>query len=336
VFPTTGALSTYAASGTAAGPASLPGSASAGQAAGVSANLHPSASAPGRHIPMRPCDRGARPCTAFVFAGGASLGALQVGMLRALYERGITADVFVGTSVGALNAAYIASRPQTLSTVLELEKVWRELHRSDIFPVHPMTLIGGLANTRDSLVPGRAFRRFISRHLELERLDDATVPLHLVGFDLLSGKEVRLSAGSALQGVLAASAIPGILPPVRWGKHLLIDGGVTNNTPISHAVELGARRIYILATNGSDDRALPVAPHGALDVAVHALTRLFGERLRGDLIRYADAAELVVLPAANPDDVQPTDFGHADELILAALDAARTTLGHPMVHPLTS
>jgi hypothetical protein len=54
------------------------------------------------------------PRTAFVLAGGASLEALQAGMLRALYERGITPDFLVGTSAGALNAAYVASRPQTM------------------------------------------------------------------------------------------------------------------------------------------------------------------------------------------------------------------------------
>jgi len=59
--------------------------------------------------PIARASRSRRTRTAFVLSGGASLGALQVGMLRALYERGITADVLVGTSVGALNAAFIAS-----------------------------------------------------------------------------------------------------------------------------------------------------------------------------------------------------------------------------------
>src|ERR1700731_1033801 len=60
---------------------------------------------------------------AFVLAGGASLGAMQVGMLRALYERGITPDLLVGTSAGALNAAFIASRAQTVATAEELAHI---------------------------------------------------------------------------------------------------------------------------------------------------------------------------------------------------------------------
>src|ERR1700739_3340624 len=100
------------------------------------------AGAPAAQANLRPV-RGTPPRTAFVLAGGASLGALQAGMVRALYERGITADLLVGTSAGALNAAYLASRPQTVETAKELAGVWRGLHREDIFPIHPPTLIGG-------------------------------------------------------------------------------------------------------------------------------------------------------------------------------------------------
>jgi NTE family protein len=186
------------------------------------------------------------PRTAFVLAGGGSMGAMQVGMLRGLYERGVAPDLLVGTSAGALNAAFIASRPQTVVTAEELAHVWRGLHREDIFPINPRLVIGGLANQRDHLVPNRGLRRLAARHLQIERLEHASVPLHLVAFDLLSGREVRLSDGPALDAVLAAAAIPGVLPPVRQGDRLLVDGGVVNNTPISHAVELGAERIYVL------------------------------------------------------------------------------------------
>jgi NTE family protein len=267
-----------------------------------------------------------QPRTAFVLAGGASLGALQAGMLRALYERGVTPDFLVGTSAGALNAAYVASRPQTAETAKELAQVWRGLHRQDVFPVHAPTLIAGITNHSDHLVPDRPLRRLVDRYLELEYLEQANVPLHLVCFDLLSGHEVRLTHGPALEAVLAAAAIPGVLPPVRWDERLLVDGGVVNNTPISHAVELGAERIYVLPTEDPTARGLSLPPRGALDAAVHAFTLLVSARLEADLARYADAAELIVLPAANPEHVQPTDFDHADMLIGTALHAARAAL----------
>jgi NTE family protein len=72
---------------------------------------------------------------AFVLSGGASLGAAQAGMLHALYERGIRPDLLIGTSAGAVNAAFIASREPTVQTARELAGVWRRLRRTDVFPV---------------------------------------------------------------------------------------------------------------------------------------------------------------------------------------------------------
>jgi NTE family protein len=269
---------------------------------------------------------GSESLTAFVFAGGASLGAMQAGMLCALYERGIAADLLVGTSAGALNAAFVASRPQTVATAEQLAGVWRGLHRDDIFPISPRLVIGGLLNHSDHLVPDSGLRRIVKRHLQIDRLEQANVPLHLVCFDVLAGEEVRLSTGSALDGVLAAAAIPGVLPAVRDGGRILVDGGVVNNTPISHAIELGAGRIYTLGSYDPLHRGLPVAPHGALDAAVHAFTLLTAARDKVDVELYATAAELIVLPAANPGHVLPTDFSHAEELFDHALLAARRVL----------
>ena len=81
--------------------------------------------------------RNEQPTVAFVLSGGASLGAIQVGMLRALYERDISPDLIVGTSAGALNGAYIASRPQTVATADSLASIWRDLRRGQAFPLNP-------------------------------------------------------------------------------------------------------------------------------------------------------------------------------------------------------
>lgn len=159
------------------------------------------------------------PTVAFVLSGGASLGAIQVGMLHGLYERGIVPDVIVGTSAGALNAAFIASRPQTVATADALAGIWTDLRRGQAFPINPLTGLLGFLGARDHLVPQHGLRR------------------------LIPGEELRLSRGSAVDAVLASAAIPGLVPPVSWEGRALMDGGVANNTPISHAVELGARRI---------------------------------------------------------------------------------------------
>jgi NTE family protein len=107
-----------------------------------------------------------QPKVAFVLSGGASLGAIQVGMLRALYERDITPDLIVGTSAGAFNGAYIASRPQTTPTAESLARIWRGLRRGQVFPVNPVTGLLGFLGARDHLVPKSGLRRMISRLVE--------------------------------------------------------------------------------------------------------------------------------------------------------------------------
>ena len=249
------------------------------------------------------------PRTAFVLAGGAALGAMQAGMIHALYERGITPDLLIGTSAGALNAAFPASRPATTATAHEPAALCRGLRRSDILPLRPATLLAGLAGRRDHLIPDLGLRRLAARHLQFQRLEQAAIPLHLVAFDLLAGTEVRLPDGPAIDAVLAAAAIPGVLPPVRWRGRLLADGGIADNTPVSHAVALGARRIYVLPTQNPGDRGLPRPPRAAPAAAVHAITVLTNARLHGDLARYAQSAELIVLPAANPGASRPPTSG---------------------------
>src|SRR6266702_6266704 len=246
------------------------------------------------------------PRTAVVLAGGAALGAMQAGMVHALYERGIAPDLLIGTSAGALNAAFLASRPATVATAHELAALWRGLRRSDILPLRPATLLGGLAGRRDHLIPDQALRRLAARHLQFQRLEQASIPLHLVAFDLLAGTEVRLSDGPAVDAVLAAAAIPGVLPPVRWRGRLLVDGGIADNTPVSHAVALGARRIYVLPTQSPGDRSLPRPPRAAVAAAVHAITLLTNARLHADLARYTQSAELIVLPPTPGTSRPPT------------------------------
>src|SRR4051812_45414755 len=153
-----------------------------------------------------------QPRTAFVLSGGASLGALQAGMLRALYECGISPDLLVGTSAGALNAAFIASRPQSPDTAGQLARIWRGLQREDVFPVSMSALIGGVCGRRDPLARDPGLRRLVRRYIEFDDLTDASIPLHVVTFDVTERRELLLSAGPAVDAVAAAASIPGIFP----------------------------------------------------------------------------------------------------------------------------
>lgn len=261
---------------------------------------------------------------AFVLSGGSSLGASQAGMLQALYERDIRPGFLVGTSVGAINAAFIASRSQTTQTALTLQEIWRRLHRGDVFPANPIRAGLGFLGLRDHAVSAGALRRLIERHVQFEHLENARVELHVVASDAATGDEVRLSAGSAVEAVLASAAVPGIFPSVSWESQLLVDGAVANNTPISHAIELGADRVIVLQAVGSEP--LPQLPRGALAAGLVAVGRVLTRRLADDIARYSREAELIVLSAPQLGGIMPTDFGHADELIDHGLKRTRALL----------
>ena len=269
--------------------------------------------------------------TAFVLSGGASLGAIQVGMLQALYEREIRPDFIVGASAGALNGAFVAARPQSVATAAELADVWVGLRRGKVFPLNPLSGLFGFAGLRRHMVPDSGLRNLIEQHLTTKRLEALQIPLHVIATDVLTGSETRLSEGPLVDAILASAAIPGVLPSVEWKGRQLIDGGVANNTPISHAIELGARRIYVLSTGQSCE--LETAPRGALGMVLHATNLLVHRRLVDDIVRYHDAVELIVLPPPCPVHVQPMDFSHARSLISGALEESRRYLDVRVCRP---
>ena len=261
--------------------------------------------------------------TAFVLSGGASLGAVQVGMLRALADEAITPDLIVGTSVGALNGGWIASRPDAAG-IVALGDLWLSLSRKEIFPTHPIAGLLGFMGRRPHLIPNSGLRRLLSDQLGFARLEDAPIPFHVVATDVISGTDVLLSSGDAVDAIAASAAIPGVFPPVKINGRDLMDGGVVNNTPVSHAVALGADRVWVLPTGYSCD--LPAAPQSALTMALHALTLTVNHRLAVDVARFEQAVDLHVIRPLCPIATSGADFSHAATLIERSQEATRDWL----------
>jgi NTE family protein len=259
-----------------------------------------------------------KPITAFVFAGGGSLGAVQVGMLRALVRHDVKPDMVVGSSVGAMNGAYFAGAP-TEDGVERLAAIWRSLRRRDIFPITPQSLIG-LIRRRDFLLGSHGLYRLVHTHLPYRHLEDAKVALHIVATDLLSGEPVVLSHGDAAQAIVASTAIPAAFAPVKFEGRYLADGAITSCTPVKVAVMQGATRLIVLPTGYACAREMP--PQGAVANALHALTLLISRQVRGELESLDEAIDFHVAPPLCPLMGSPYDFSQTAELIERA--AART------------
>ena len=272
--------------------------------------------------------------TAFVLSGGGSLGAVQVGMLQALADHRLGPDLLVGASAGALNAAYVAGHGFTHDTLDRLADVWRGLRRHEVFPFAPHRHFLALLGARPSLCAADGLHRLVRDNLTYDRLERAMIPIQIIATDVISGTEVVLVRGDPVPAVLASAAIPAVFPTVTIDGHVLFDGGVADNTPISQAVAAGAERVVVLPAGVAC--ALPRAPRSALAVAVHALTLLIEQRLMLDVAAYHDQVDLVVLPPLCPLTIAASDFRHAASLIDRARSATTRWLddgNHQLPHP---
>ncbi len=258
-----------------------------------------------------------------MLSGGASLGAVQVGMMRALFEQGIKPDILIGTSVGAVNAAWVAGRPEP-DRVDELAGIWLSLRRQDIFPINPITSAAALLGRANHFISNHSLRALLEKHMPFERIEQAAVPLRIVATDLKGGRATVLSSGPAIPALLASCAIPGVFPPVMIGHREYIDGGVANHTPITVALELGAEVIYVLPVGYP---WLNREPTSALGMALHALARIIEQKLDTEVEANRSAADIHVLPAADLTDVSPADFSHTRQLIDWGYKATRQYLG---------
>lgn len=264
-----------------------------------------------------------RPVTAFVLAGGGSLGAVQVGMLKALARAGVVADLVVGASVGAINGAFYAGDP-TPAGVSRIERIWLGLSRRDVFPFPLMQALLGLAGRSSHISDPSRLRGVLEPLLPSRRLEDCALTCAVVATDLMDGSERVYREGPTMDLLLASAAIPAIFPPVLHDGRFLGDGGLSNNAPVSTAVSLGATRVIALSTGFSC--ALSEPPRGAVATALHALNLLINRRLVRDLEEVSGKVEIAVIPPLCPVGVTPFDFSNTAELIRRAEASTRLWL----------
>jgi NTE family protein len=271
---------------------------------------------------LRDLVRRRSPPVAFVLGGGGNLGAIQVGMLRALVEAGIRPDVVVGCSVGALNGAAYAAEPDMFG-VGRLEELWqgvagRNLLPSGFLPAVQLARRGPAVHSIDGL------REVVEDFLPVTTFEELDVRFECVATALDEAREVWFSSGSLVEPILASSAIPAVYPPVEVDGVRYLDGAVVNDIPVSRAVELGARLLYVLHVGRFDRPARELKR--PLDVAVQAYWISRRHRFHRDLAALPPNVEAVLLPTGSPPDLPFNDFSRTGELITNAYEATAAFL----------
>jgi len=271
----------------------------------------------------RPMPDPARPRTAFVLSGGGNQGVSQVGMLRALLERGIVPDVVIGTSAGALNGAAVAYAPN-LTGIAQLASVWEQLQSDHVFPGGRIHRAWNVVRRGTHLFGNEGLAALIHHSTPARSFSDLEIPLRVIATDLDTGEEVVLARGPLKPALLASTALPGVFPIVVHGGRRLVDGGVVNNVPLWHALSGPVDRVFVLnVSSGTGDHAV----RSPLDVVMTSFMHARNQRYELER-RFAIEIEHVdIIELPRPRDARELfDFSGAAELIQSAYELSMVKL----------
>lgn len=252
-----------------------------------------------------------------VLCGGGSRGAIEVGFARALWEAGFRFDGIVGSSVGALNGAFLAAGGHPG----ELAEIWRSMRFRDVFRFNWCILLRGL---REPAIfsPGRRLRHLL-REFRGRSFEDLDVPFVVVATDLATGEAVALDRGPLEQALTASIAIPGLLPPVHLDGRCLVDGSLSADLPIGEAVRRGATEVWAMRC------ACCASPKYRFDSLTTVIAQTFGiavDRTRPPCETAPRHVRAHVWSVQADVDVASLDFSAADTLITAAYLETRRRL----------
>ncbi len=236
--------------------------------------------------------------------GGAVLGAAHIGVLKALEEKGIGADLVSGTSVGSfIGALYAFGMNWEKIDAVAGDLKWLDVSRISI------SQYGLLSNSK--------LGDLIEEFLGDVTFEDSPIPLAVVATDISNGEEVVLGKGSVAQAVMASSCIPGIFVPVEIEGRLLVDGGVVENVPIAPLQSMGAE--FIIAVDLNSGRKVE-RPHNIVDV----LLRSFHFLRKSATRLQTEEADILILPDLT--DFNMYDMDQAGDLFKAGYEEASRML----------
>jgi NTE family protein len=190
------------------------------------------------------------PRNIFVLSGGGSRGAGQVGMLRALQDAGVTPDLLIGGSVGAINACFVGAHPGH-DGVEDLAGIWLNMSE-ELLCGRRRGVVLNVARRRPYLFSADRLRRLVSEWVPTYHLENLSIPVRVATTDITTGRPVHHDHGYIPDLIAASAALPAIFPPVVLhgpsGPTTHVDAGVAENVPLSGAVDIArpGDRVWVL------------------------------------------------------------------------------------------
>jgi len=245
---------------------------------------------------------------ALILCGGGSRGALEVGFYRALHEIGLPVDLIIGSSIGALNGAFIAGGMPPA----DLAALWRGFRRQDGIRWNLRWLLD--PRRRPGLFTLDPLRDFLRHTLPATRFEHLAVPLSIVTTDLQSGKAVYWADnGDIIEPLVASLSLPGLFPPVEIGSGQFVDGGIANNVPLDRAVALGARDILMIQCVCCEGRATPY--RGLINILARSFSIALDCKYATDRMHFGGHARIHIVRPRFSLEIGLLDFRHSADLI---------------------
>ncbi|MCI0413478.1 patatin-like phospholipase family protein [bacterium] len=241
-----------------------------------------------------------------ILSGGGSRGAVELGFYRALREAGIRVAGIVGVSVGAINAAFIASGVP----VEEMWNLWKSTSFQKLFKINWRFLWNW--DTTDALYDNSLLRKFLEANLPVQRFEDLSIPLRILGTDLQSGQGVILENGNLIDAIMGSTALPGLFPPAIIEGHQIVDGGLTDNLPLD-LVSPETERIFAMVCQCRKMKA------SSFRGIVKILSRSFEISVSPRFFKSALVArghrKIIILEPCISEEIGFLDFSHGDQLL---------------------
>lgn len=245
-----------------------------------------------------------RPRVGLALGGGFARGVAHIGVIKTLTEAGIPIDVLAGVSVGAIVAAALA-RGQPVDYMIEAARTtrWKNLARWKV--------------SRLGLATNRPLEGMLRQVLGCSSFADLKLPLAVVATNLSTGGPMIFTSGDLITAVRASCTFPGLFAPVEYEGHLLVDGVIVGNVPVTPLRTLGAERLISISLGSGGLRHTPRNIFQIIDRAF----QIVQNHAMGN---WRQSSDVVIEPDVG--EFEWNDFERADELIEAGAEAARKAL----------
>lgn len=284
-------------------------------------------------------DDSKRPKIGLVLPGGGSHGLAHIGVIKQLERLNVPIDYISGTSMGALVGGLYASGLSTREienfvTHVNWDQTFvdessrhflsfrRKQDQFHYFVKGEFGLRNGYFKLPSGLLLGQQQATLLKGMTlpvsHVQDFDKLPIPFRAVATDARTGEEVVLKSGDLAQALRASMSIPGIFAPVKIDDHYLVDGGVTNNTPIDVARQMGADIVIVSDTHTQTPKTADMDSYFGITSQIISGV-VTANSLRQ--LKTLKPSDVLIRPII-PETISPTDFEHAKEIIQIGSEAA--------------